>query len=419
MTKTKLLIKTILAITCCLGIVLFINNSDTFAITKVWTGDAGYPYVFSDPTNWSDGTVPVDGDDLIIRTSYSLSDIYADIPGLQVNSVELDCSNGGVGITGTLTVTDSIFSSGGCSSESSYGASFSANLNLVSNLTVTNVNLSRYAYVHEGEGIINLNSYTLDLNITNSGQYEVTSAFVGSGTVNFNGDPSDGDILGMFFFGMDFSTWTLDGDLNDFIGTININTTTMLNAWNDGRINSVAVINIQPNGYLVFRTEGEGEGEDFINPINIYRSGPSLAILCVIGYEVETCQIAMPNVTLYANTTFFAVRGGEDISAIHNMLVDLTGITTNGYCINYETVGISEDFETIEIIDGSNLFTGGPDETCEEGYGPTDPETPDVTDPDAPNTGELIFNNTSLLMIISVISVLTIGLAFKLRVARR
>ena len=403
-----------------------LTNTDTFAITKTWTG-GGDGVNFSDGANWSDETVPQNGDDLVFEGYYM--SIMADMPGLQVNSVEYVCgsSSSSIVIEGSLVVIDSIFYQNNDPESCDSSMYFNAGLNLVSDLSVTNVHLSPYSG-SSSSTIINLNSYTLNLSSTINTNINVMSALVGSGTVNINGVPS-GDASEVISI-INNVPWNypwilLLGDQSNFTGTINVNARFMLGAFDMfTAINPAATININPDGLLFMGGRFADTLPDdwydppvldgvFANPINIYRPGLSLFVLCIPLSSNETCQLFIPNITLYTSTTFFAVDAFDDLS------VDLTGITTNGYCITYEATQISEEFELTEtIIDGSALFTGGPDETCEKGSGPTDPENPSVTDPDAPNTGELMLNNKSLLIIAGTISLLIIGLAYKLRVAR-
>jgi len=403
MTKTKLLTKALLAITCCLGIVLFINTSDTFAITKTWTGLGGDDN-FSTAANWSDGIVPQNGDDLLFPDpSSETSFANANIPGLQVNSIEIFCGSVWyihTKIDGDIIVTNSI------KSQDCHGSTYiSVNLTLVGNLEVTNISLT---------DTVNAGPYTLDLNIVGGQTQSLSGKIIGSGVINFNNDaPTPENAVDIF---VSFSWWSIAGntDFTDFSGMFNINSPLGLTLDDGLYISGFAQItmNVNPGGVL---SPGAAVAlMDFPISININRPGLSLIVGC---YESgASCLANLPNITLYSDATFLAFNGNMGPDSLL-VLVDITGIETNGYCLTYQ--GIKSAEYELEVVDGSHLFIGGPDETCKEGPGPTDPENPDITDPDAPNTGKLILNNISLLTIISVISVLAVGLTFKLRLARK
>jgi len=331
--------KLILVLICCFCAALFLGGDNTFAAEKVWTGASGIDDNFSTPTNWSDHIAPGNGDDLVFPAPSAYSTANADMDPYWFGSVEIHCdSYDYTHITGDIMIAN-LLTGQGCED---FSPSFEANIILTGDLTVTDIHL-------DYGGTIDVGPYTLNLDITNSQFLAFARTYTGSGVINFNGnDPASGNPLLDLLLGTPTSAWMAeDVYAMDFTGVININTSVIFK----GRPYNSALFNINPAGAMtIFGKFDFEEDTNIPNSINIYRSGYSIGIFCS-SYD-ELCLFNLPNITLYSDSVLFA--SSDEHSG--QITVDLTGITANGHCLTYETINL----ESLEIVDGSALFIGGP-----------------------------------------------------------
>lgn len=396
---TKLIGLAILAIVA----INILASSNTFAITKTWTGTAG-DGLASTAINWSPAGAPVTGDDLIINGS-----VKFDLGVTVINSVTTN--NCSVTLTGSLVIASSI-TSVGCDASNPYGGlpALSTSVTLAGNVIIDGWDLAGGYLIPP---VIDMGNFDLRLvNVVTQAwdnNPEDTVQIVGTGVLTVGRDmPFSGVIMDMGAFKVYVDD--LDNvNYTNFAGTIEV---VGVVGFAVDRLPSEAVnMNIRQGGIVAFSNVMGDDNAVVDTSINIYSD---LSTAFIGG-------VKLPNVTLYTNTTM--IYADVELSPISpaDPIVNLTGINLNGFCIEYGLIEADEN-QIISIADwndGSAHFIGADMTECAENPGTTDPEKPGVTTPKPPNTGEFIFNNTSSLIIIGITSVLMIGLVCRLRPAHK
>jgi hypothetical protein len=256
-------------------------------------------------------------------------------------------------------------------------------------------------------GDINLNGYTLNLDITDGAAHYVTARFSGDGIVNFNNDDAERfqTIQDYFDIADESNAWILYlcGDatdnysFSDFTGVININSFVQQQCFDTqpDRYNPNIIINVNQLGFSGI-TPGITPFE-FLPTVNVFNPGLSFHFVC----GVEDCLISAPNINLHASTTFMFANLREDEQGHYDIgTVDISGIQDNGFCVNY----VIDNFfnQSAAGNDASSNFTGGPNSACVESPASPDPTVPD-TDEDilSPSTGTSSASKSVSLSVVS------------------
>ena len=314
-----------------------LTGHNAFAATKTWTG-ATDPW-FSTPSNWSPAGVPANGDDLVFDdnqlTGAAESPIIAEPNAPVVASITFiakDMGDGstscpklyaanGIVITKAITVSNS-----NCVPGLTGGYLLGGDVTISSN----SINLGF------SDGALDLNGHTLNVSdayfaedflITGQGTINISdnSAFIGhktySGTTNIKWD-AGGSPLGVIAGNADaFGTSTIN-----VLGTASI-------YWSIPIANTVISIT---------------------NPINLYSKSilPQVSMFFGGAYSNSTglTKLAVPNITLHGNTSL----------AAQGVMVDLGGIKSNGFCLDYY-IGSGANMKNAILDQASDTgFTNGP-----------------------------------------------------------
>jgi hypothetical protein len=151
--------------TLILAAVLLLSSTAGFAVTKTWAGGTGGGKNWNSGGNWSGGTVPVAGDDIVFNTAGVI--VFSTMPAADIAFNSITISSGEVTVEGTTGITITIgghpdtdfLISGG-------GAAFTVSTNI--NITIaagSNANIS---------GSLNINSGST---YNSAGLNTVTSVF--------------------------------------------------------------------------------------------------------------------------------------------------------------------------------------------------------------------------------------------------
>ena len=372
--RTRLFKIAILTVACC-GIVAFFGGDTTYAATKTWTG-GGDGSTMSDPSNWSNGATPANGDDLIFDDAYgSWVGVDNDIVGLNLNSITIACSiddyNGAYFYNNAIGIASSITNSN-CSNYASFESS--GGITLIGNATFSNLN------VYASSGYLDIGTYAL----TAVGPSFIYGDITGTGVINAIGTPMPATVEDILVAQLTQPDQVQMVSLVNFSGTINVNTLFVTG----GLAASTATININQGGVLaVISSPAEN-----VNPtINVYNPNVSVAFVCQ-GTGADECDgapSAVNNINLFTDTTIVAIQM-EDLSVATNK-INLSGLNHNDHCLTLQSVsayelayGIGSD---IVSTDPANFFTGVTiNPLC--GNVPIGPAVPTV-----PDVGYSISNN--------------------------
>lgn len=295
----------------------------TNAASCTWTG-GGSNDDFSTAANWSGctgGGAPQSGDSVTINNAGPSSlTVTDDQTGVSLAGITLTGSAGiSVYIEHPLTVTGDITAPG---SSNSVSYNIAGDITLGADVAFTNVGLSTVTSPPTGNGkTLNLNGHTLDFS-TNSnytyGTIGIDQDITGNGQININvGDQS------LFMEGS-----------NTFTGVTNI-------------IAAGDVTNLAHNVQTIYGSSTIVIGADatlsihapasltFSNPIIVHQASSNNNVygnqLIVWNDTSNSAAITatIPNITLQGNTRFGV---NETFGGV---TVNLAGIVSNGYCIQY------------------------------------------------------------------------------------
>lgn len=356
MIKTKPLLKAALFV-CALfaGVTLF-STGEAFAVTKTWTG-GGSDDNWSTSGNWSPSGAPSDGDDIIMNDASTSASIN-DINGLSVNSITWQ--TGGTDIDTTaepLIITGDVTVGGATNAVQIFG-----DVILGGDITWDGVNLGTSTPT---------NTYSLDLNnhavtFDNSGSFIIalTQPIEGTGTVTYATSQGQGIQL--------YSANTYSGQTvitgNDGIIIVGLTPAEAFGT-SDIVVTSGASLSFAlPDGASTITNNITLQAST--NPSDT-TSWSYISFYCASG--CTSAQVTAPNITLEGNVRMLASG---------SVTVDLTGIQSNGHCIEYTTTSGAQ-------------FTGGPAACVIGGPGSSVDSVPGV-----PNTG----TTRSLVPLMAVIS---------------
>lgn len=375
--NTKLASKIILL----LCLMLFLPSPKVHAAgTKTWSNtdcSSGANCNWSDINNWIGGVVPGAGDDIVFDNSTLVpaNSPTNDINGLAVNSLSFINAGSGANTIvlgsglfgGDLTVNTAI-----SQATSATTADFiKGTLKLGGNVTVTgngnNLTLGS-STAGVADDILQLNGHILNLaDVVAPGttpKLTINDIITNTGTVTYNGAHTQFVING----------------INTYSGTTNV---TASSTWVGGD-----VVGQQPFGTSSITVSSTAKirfnyatNVTISNLIQLTGGTATAGLPVAIYFSVSGASAityTIPNITLLGN-----VRLSNDSLAS----INLTGITTNGHCIEYLTAGSLSN----------TPYTGGP-AIC------VTPVTAPVSLPKAPNTGVALISVRPLGVIISTIA---------------
>lgn len=291
---------------------------NTFAATQTWTGtDCATDCNFSNTLNWQSGVVPVNGDTVIVNSSFPSP--INDIANLSLASLSLNDND--IRLDANLVLTGTLVSASGTNTIS---ATASGNLLLGGNVTMSSTGGSlTLDTITSGE--LQLASNTLTISGFNyPGEFTGFMPITGSGTVNYNS--------GNVFVGAN----------NTYSGTTNISAdgSPMVVVSSTNPFGS-SVINVADYGALVFA--GGHSNLAVANVINLAARSTDASPALTFGSSSQTGSYALSGVVMNSNVVMSNFGSSPT--------VDLAGITTNGYCVTYQS--------------GAESFSNGP-ELCPE-----------------------------------------------------
>lgn len=370
--------------------VLLIASPAAFAApakTCTWTG-AGADENFNTAANWDaacgDGTTPAapiatDDDNLIFSNNGTSQIPVNNIAGLTVNNITWTGNPGSGTGASILDFTVPVTVTGNLTQDSSVTTvedTVEGTVALGADVSVeAGVNFNKAS----GVGSIALGGHTLTfVDGNDSGQIEVYRVpITGAGTVTFNMPNNDAQIY----------------NASTYSGTTNINGVNGLLADNGVSLSQIfgsSTINIGSTVFLTVSVIDADNNTTINNPINIAGStsgfsgsnfGSGLQFNCDSS---EGCtappSVAIPHITL---------NGNSRMSEQGNVTVDLAGITTNNYCLEYGIFnGGSSSSSGGYVTDGSvpANFKNGPS-SCTVTQAAASTTAPTVPTPAKPDTG--------------------------------
>ena len=307
--------------------------------TFTWSG-GGSDGNWSTSGNWAGGTAPQSGDvgdNIIIDNSASFTHTSIDdIASLSLASLVFENDSGAgnptIVLSNPLTVTGPITqqSSDTTTADIIEGSGTPQAITLGANVTVTDTAGITFGGIGLTDSIA-LGSNTLTF--TDGGTGGIVALYdniTGSGTVNFNGSATSYEIFN-----------------NDtYSGATNVNVTNNPVTTNNNNAFGTSTITVGANSEISFDYDSNAT---LSNPIVVtgVSSGTTPTSL---DFETtgSSVTIAVPSITLNGKTQF---NNGGFLG--NGLTVDLSGITTNGNCINYIGGGSGNS-------DSANGFANGP-----------------------------------------------------------
>lgn len=367
------------------GIFTVFNSPEAFAATKTWSY-GGVNTNWSTAGNWTPSGAPVDGDDIVISSETgTMNGGNNDIVGLTINNLTLSGSEiSGPGITATLEITGDIVNTGNhktidleTASTSliladdvqmqgiSFGGDVGADINLNGHkLTIIDASPANNHMIFSfdpsitGNGQLLLNAPNTTIIFFTANTYSGSTIITASKAVMPSGNGT-ATATGINMFGSSDITVGTDARLSIDLTKVPTGTT-----WS----NNITLLG--------------SSSEDFGTWTQDYYS------LDFFEYPVTRplVEITVPNITLSSNVRF---NSGT------NILINLAGIQSNGFCAQYGYDGMFGD-----------RFQNGPPACMVD-------DTPTLgTVPGVPSAG-VLKNNTLFVALAGLASVLLIGLGIK------
>jgi hypothetical protein len=374
---------------------LVTSSAPAFATggTFTWTGTActgGTPNCnWSNTSNWQGGAAPLATDapgDILIFNNAVIGAANGsptdDITGLSVATISF-INNGAakdIILSHPLTITSDITQAAGVTTTDSLrNGSTGQAINLGGNVTVNATQGISLGSFGSSSDSVNLGGHSLTFNETSgqttAGISAIYSVITGSGTVTYNSPYTNFQLYGNNTYSG--TTNVIQSSL--WVGSFTVNT----NAFGS------STINVATGGAIEFQYN---TNTTISNPIVItgVTSGvsniTSMDVTCDTGCSSAT-TVTIPNITLNGSTRFGA---GDP-----NLSINLTGITSNGFCIEY--------------LDGTttrSTFTGGPSGCLVAGA------------PGLPNTGGLARSLPIALALGGLLSVAAIEVGRRVYIKR-
>ncbi len=312
-----------------------VGHKNAFAATLTWDA-GGDGSTWSDGDNWSTNAVPVDGDGVVIACSTGSCNTIMDITGLELASISF--TGAGQGYIDTNTASPYTLTVAGNISSVFEGSVITNALTLGADVTSDNVQL----------GAVNLNSHKLTL--TGSGYLRangdgnpegpggwigIGGPITGAGTLDIAADSDQEVYLGC----SNDSTYT--GTTNIISGLFVSNGCSNIISGEYLGISSTSidkislfgdsVVNVGPQGKIRFTVDQTDNNATVDNVINLDRTGGTEAQLEFYNHSTNNSAVTInfPNIELESFNRF-AVNTDAG-----NILVNLVGITANGYCVEY------------------------------------------------------------------------------------
>ena len=309
------------------GMAVVAGSNPTFAASKTWTGE-GTDNNFSTAANWSDNTAPVNGDSLVFTPleSGKRTSPENDIANLSISGISFTCTSASSDVSVTPQATQAITLTGDVvNNDCSIVTALRGNYILGADISLDNISLGGNAISYPTQGL-NLNNHKLTFNAT-EGTVSIYDGFVisGKGTVDYKiagSNGAGGQIMSQ----------------NTYTGTTDINVTggnamrSVQSAYISGFGTSTININ---TGKVVFHlatsefdANGSVDGKTIANIINVKNNLTnfySLDFYCSSTYCDGSETINVPNLNLLSNIGIKAL----------NLKVNLSGVKTNGFCMEY------------------------------------------------------------------------------------
>lgn len=369
--------------------------------TFTWNGDSGLGGNWSTPDNWAGGVAPQSGDvgdTIIIDNSANFnSDSIDNISTLSLTSLQFENNSSGF-TPNTVRLEDPLTITGNITQEPSDTGTLDtiANNGTAETLTIgAHVSIIDPAGLTLGSGVnpdtIALGGNTLTFTDTGSGSTEdIYDNITGSGTINYNGSSTD---------------YNLFGD-NTYSGATNVNVTSNPITTNNDDAFGTSTLTIGANSEVSFDYDTT---TTLTNPIILTGTGSGTPATSLDFETLGTgVTIAVPNITLNGET---ALSNGGTSSTL---TVNLAGITTNGYCVDYIGYGgTATDGPSNGFINGpmvcapSSSSGGGSSSSSGSSGGSTTTNTPAA--PKAPDTGlAAVRANPLVTVLVTVMTVATL-----------
>lgn len=376
--------------------------------TFTWSGGSGSGGDWSLPLNWLGGAAPQPGDvgdTVIIDNSQNFGSTPVDnISSLSLTSLEFENNSSGNAPI-TIDLDDPLTITGSINQESSDTGTSDI---ITDNGSAETITIGGNVAVTSSAGGLTLGQSRADnLAITsgdslsfNDGGSANVLAIVdditnvsGSGTVTYNGANT---------------TYELSGD-NTYVGTTNIEDTGSA---------GVEVLASDPFGTSTVDIANDGGYINFFsgisslaNTVNVTGSASTTPDPSIqFNDTMSSGTFTLPAVVLDGNSQFV-----NDASP--GLSVNLTGITSNGYCLEYSGANGTATTET------TNTFTNGPTEcgASSSSSGSSSSGSTTTAAPTAPDTGlALVAAHPAETLVLTLAATTSIlGIAFRLKSIKR
>lgn len=326
----KLIVSIILALTPLSPLLI---SGIAHAATDTWTG-GGSNGNWSTAANWSGGVAPVNGDSVVINNAANFSNGSIIDTALTLNSITFtgDASGGVVDITlgagltinsaitqdTTVTNTEDTIKNAGTGQTITLGG----NVTITSNSggsSSTNSSPLTLGDIAGTPDTINLNGNTLTFTNTGGANYvSIGDAITGAGTVTYDGT----------------SNYQLSNANSTYSGTTNVNTMVGEFTANDNGFGS-STINVLASGEVSFDNTSSGTISNPIVITGLANGTPNITSLDFsegLGTN-NVISLNVPNITLNGSTRFY--NGSAIVNNANDETVNLLGIKSNGFCIEY------------------------------------------------------------------------------------
>lgn len=315
----------------------FGSSGTAAAATQTWTG-ADCPATdchWSNVNNWQSGVAPVNGDDIVINATTTNPDsfetTYNDISNLSVHNISISgyatSQNSYMSIANTsgnatpLTITGNVtYTIPSTAAPSGWYPALSlllthGTLILGADSTFTDVRTN-------SADTINLNGHALSYvrNLSSVGQSASTmsldSLITGNGTLNIDVPLT----IALYMNGV-----------NTYSGVTNINSVDLISSLDVPNVGTfgTSVVNLSSQGRILFRADGAQTISNTINITPPTVTGTFLSNQLEFWSATAPVTYTVPSINLLGNARF----GVNNVSGA--VAVNLAGITTNGYCIQY------------------------------------------------------------------------------------
>ena len=354
--KIQTIVRSLIIVFSVLGINVLFSQSKVFAATVTWVGGDGWGPAkqWSDPANWDSGSVPQDGDDIVlpcpVDIPLSVEDCTSELDmDLTVNSITMT----GPGVNNivrellmdpvpTLTVNGDVTSS-------AQGSNIHAQFILGADIEIRNIMIASHGFDLNGYSATLTGNGRLRSNDQNPAGPDrwigIAGPVTGDGELIIDVDP-DTEVYLARGSGVPVSDYT--GITRIISGRVGTGMSDLIsgqyeysgNASPNSTMFGQSDVEVEQDGKILFFLDSSNNNQSIDNMITL--SGGSLTNdqLEFINLTDDNSNInfAVPNIVLESDSRFDATTYNGDV------LIDLAGIDNNGqYCVSYGNNNEDED----------------------------------------------------------------------------